>query len=78
MPMGNIPGATGPLPMGANQPPSWMATSYQGAPGAPGAGGNKLAQFWNNAPQKTQIAIAAGAAAVFVIIVLLLLWLIVR
>jgi eukaryotic-like serine/threonine-protein kinase len=78
LPMVNIPGTTGPLPHGGNQPPAWMATSYQGAQRAPAAGGNKIAAFWNNAPQKTQIAIAAGAAALFVIIVLLLLWAVVR
>jgi hypothetical protein len=55
-----------------------MATSYQGAPKPPQSGKDKLAAFWNNAPQQTQIAIAAGAAAVFVLIVLLLLWLIVK
>lgn len=74
----NIPGATGPLPMGSNAPPAWMSTSYQGAPKPPQSASEKLAAFWNNAPQKTQIAIAAGAAAVFVLVVLLFLWALVK
>jgi len=78
MPMVNIPGATGPLPMGGNAPPSWMSTSYQAAPKPPQSATEKLSAFWNNAPQKTQIAIAAGAAAVFVLVVLLFLWALVK
>jgi hypothetical protein len=77
MPMANIPGVTGPLPQVGMGAPSWMSTSYQGAPQAPASGMAKWAAFWNNAPQQTQIAIAAGAAAFFVLVVLLLLWLIV-
>lgn len=76
--MAQNPGATGPLPMGSNAPPAWMSTSYQGAPKPPQSGSEKLAAFWNNAPQKTQIAIAAGTAAVFVLVVLLFLWALVR
>jgi flagellar biosynthesis/type III secretory pathway M-ring protein FliF/YscJ len=55
-----------------------MSTSYQGAPKAPSSPMEKLAAFWNEAPQQTQIALAAGAAAVFVLVVLLLLWLLVK
>lgn len=76
LPMANIPGTTGPLP--GIQPPSWMATSYTGAPKPPPTGLDKIGAFWTNASQKTQIAIASGAAAVFVLVVLLLLWLVVK
>ena len=76
LPMANIPGTTGPLP--GIQPPSWMATSYSGAPKPPPSGMDKIGAFWTNASQKTQIAIASGAAAVFVLVVLLLLWLVVK
>jgi len=77
LPMVNIPGTTGPLPQGGASAPNWMATSYQGAPQAPTSAMGRLGAFWNNAPQQTQIAIAAGTAAVFVLVVLLLLWLLV-
>ena len=77
LPMANIPGTTGPLPTG-NMPPSWMATSYSGAPKPPPSGMGKLSAFWNEAPQQTQIAIAASAAAVFVLLVLGLLWVLVK
>ncbi|HRI71461.1 MAG TPA: hypothetical protein PK156_44815, partial [Polyangium sp.] len=77
LPMANIPGTTGPLPTG-NMPPSWMATSYSAAPKPPASTGDKLSAFWNQAPQSTQIAIAATAAAVFVLVVLGLLWALVK
>jgi hypothetical protein len=80
MPMMNIPGTTGPLPMGTSMPPppGWMSTSYQQAPRPSASPIDRLAAIWNNASPKTQIGIAAGTAAGFVTILLLLLWLLVR
>jgi serine/threonine-protein kinase len=74
LPAMNIPGTTGPLPMGGGQP-SWMAMPGQGAP-PPRAGG--LAAFWRNAPPRTQLIIAVGAASGLVAFLLILLWIIVR
>ncbi|MRG91609.1 serine/threonine-protein kinase [Polyangium spumosum] len=79
LPAVNIPGTTGPLPMGSNMPPAWMARPGQGAPPpAPAGGLGQLMHFWQNAPPRTQLAIAVGSASGLVALLLILLWILVR
>ncbi|MDC3958649.1 protein kinase [Polyangium jinanense] len=76
----NIPGTTGPLPMGPGAPPAWMARPGQPTHAPPPAGGGlaALANFWQNAPPRTQLAIAVGSASGLVALLLILLWIVVR
>lgn len=79
MPAVNIPGTTGPLPTGAGMPPAWMAHPGAGGPTPPPVGGlGGLMNFWQNAPPRTQLAIAVGSASGLVALLLILLWILVR
>jgi len=75
LPAMNIPGTTGPLPMGTGQP-SWMAMPGQGA--APPAASGGILGFWQNAPPRTQLAIAVGSASGLVALLLILLYVLIR
>ncbi|MDI1483245.1 serine/threonine protein kinase [Polyangium sp. y55x31] len=80
LPAVNIPGTTGPLPMGPGAPPAWMTRPGQPTQAPPPAGGGlaALANFWQNAPPRTQLAIAVGSASGLVALLLILLWIVVR
>ncbi|TKD10461.1 serine/threonine-protein kinase [Polyangium fumosum] len=81
LPAVNIPGTTGPLPMGPGAPPPWMTRPGQPtqAPPPPAGGGlAALVNFWQNAPPRTQLAIAVGSASGLVALLLILLWIVVR